>query len=421
MHLDDSKQQAVVRQARARAAMTGELEASEAALAFAQRKYDRIESMKDNTAISALQRDEVRTELELARKQLKQARENRDLARLDLARARTELDKRTIRSPVSGIIVDRFVSPGEYVNDTPLLRLAQMDPLRVETLAPAALFGRVKSGMQAVVTTEAQPDAALLANVTVVDRLIDPASGTFGIRLELANPDYAIPSGLNCRLTLRPIVAEQAPSSDEPPVAAAPETAAVDTVAVAERQTEPKPATDLTRIATDRPESDEATVCVALGPISDDAVRDDLVEALRADDLTVAPRSEDLDEVIGYFVATPPTPTIAESRSIAQRFRALGESDIALLTKRPEGIRVSLGLYSKPESAAARRDELAALDADVAVEVLPRTRSGVSHWIELQANAQTIEQRPWQELAPSLDAARCADDGLMADTLSLEP
>jgi hypothetical protein len=36
--------------------------------------------------------------------------------------------------------------------------------------------------------------------VTLMDRVIDPASGTFGVRLELPNPDYAIPSGLHCRV-----------------------------------------------------------------------------------------------------------------------------------------------------------------------------------------------------------------------------
>jgi hypothetical protein len=34
--------------------------------------------------------------------------------------------------------------------------------------------------------------------VTVVDRVVDAASGTFGVRLELPNPDYKLPGGLKC-------------------------------------------------------------------------------------------------------------------------------------------------------------------------------------------------------------------------------
>ena len=41
------------------------------------------------------------------------------------------------------------------------------------------------------------------AEVTVVDRVVDAASGTFGVRLALPTPDYALPAGLNCRVRFR--------------------------------------------------------------------------------------------------------------------------------------------------------------------------------------------------------------------------
>jgi hypothetical protein len=42
------------------------------------------------------------------------------------------------------------------------------------------------------------------ARVVVVDRLIDAASNTFGVRLELPNEDYAIPGGLRCDVRFMP-------------------------------------------------------------------------------------------------------------------------------------------------------------------------------------------------------------------------
>ena len=39
-----------------------------------------------------------------------------------------------------------------------------------------------------------------VASVTLVDRVIDAASGTFGARLELPNPDHSIPGGLHCQV-----------------------------------------------------------------------------------------------------------------------------------------------------------------------------------------------------------------------------
>jgi plasmid stabilization system protein ParE len=40
------------------------------------------------------------------------------------------------------------------------------------------------------------------ARVIVVDRVVDVASSTFGVRLELPNRDYRLPAGLKCRINL---------------------------------------------------------------------------------------------------------------------------------------------------------------------------------------------------------------------------
>jgi multidrug efflux pump subunit AcrA (membrane-fusion protein) len=37
--------------------------------------------------------------------------------------------------------------------------------------------------------------------VVVVDKVVDAASGTLGVRLELPNPDNKIPAGIKCRVT----------------------------------------------------------------------------------------------------------------------------------------------------------------------------------------------------------------------------
>ena len=38
--------------------------------------------------------------------------------------------------------------------------------------------------------------------MTVVDRVADAASSTFGVRLEIPNPDHRIPAGLKCKVRL---------------------------------------------------------------------------------------------------------------------------------------------------------------------------------------------------------------------------
>jgi RND family efflux transporter MFP subunit len=196
--LESSVENAVVERARVLAAVEGELKLQRERLAFAKRMQTRVEELFNSDAISAEKNDEATTEVSLARARLQKAEEDRALARLDLERAHAMLSQRTIKSPISGIVVERYVSPGEFVASQPLLRIAQMDPLRVEVILPAEMFRMIKPGMEAMVTPESDSEISYSSVVTIVDRVIDPASGTFGVRLELPNPGYRLPSGLKC-------------------------------------------------------------------------------------------------------------------------------------------------------------------------------------------------------------------------------
>ena len=73
-----------------------------------------------------------------------------------------------------------------------------MDPLRVEVIVPAQKFGRIIPGMTATIVPELPEYGEQVATVTIVDKLIDAASSTFGVRLELPNAEQKVPSGLRC-------------------------------------------------------------------------------------------------------------------------------------------------------------------------------------------------------------------------------
>jgi multidrug efflux pump subunit AcrA (membrane-fusion protein) len=70
----------------------------------------------------------------------------------------------------------------------------------VEVIMPVRTLGSVKVGMQAQVKPEAPVGGVYKAKVTIVDKVVDAASGTFGVRLELPNPDYRLPPGLKCKV-----------------------------------------------------------------------------------------------------------------------------------------------------------------------------------------------------------------------------
>jgi len=198
--LESSVEQASVELARKRAAMNEDVLVSKARFELGKRKRIRVNELFDNNALSLELRDEVETETELARLELDRARADKRLAALELQKAKAVLGRRWIPSPFDGVVMERKMSAGERVDHETILKVAQIDPLRVEVILPSALFGQIKLGANATVVPEIPGDTVHVAQVTIVDPVIDSASGTFGVRLTLPNPDHSIPGGVHCRI-----------------------------------------------------------------------------------------------------------------------------------------------------------------------------------------------------------------------------
>ncbi len=198
--LDSRVEQAAVERARARAAMMAEIHSNEINVAFGQRNERRISELHAKKVVPVHDIDRVETETQIARYKLQQAKDNKRLAELELNRAIEVLNLQTIRSPIHGVVVDRYLNPGESVEERPIVKLAQIDPLRVEVVAPVALFGTIQSDQRATVRPELPVGGEFESTVTTVDPVLDAGSGTFRIRLELPNPDYRLTSGLRCKI-----------------------------------------------------------------------------------------------------------------------------------------------------------------------------------------------------------------------------
>jgi RND family efflux transporter MFP subunit len=188
--------------ARERSAQAGEVRSATSARVLAERELQRAKELAGDNFVSPTYVDRARAEAEVAGGRTDQAQERRRTAARELELAQAQLAQRTIRSPISGVVVDRFMSPGEFVEQKPLLRVATIDPLRVDVLVPAVAFGQVQIGMRGRVVPEMAGHGTHEAVVKSVDRVIDAASNTFRVRLELPNPNSALPAGLRCKVEL---------------------------------------------------------------------------------------------------------------------------------------------------------------------------------------------------------------------------
>lgn len=201
--LSSGPERAALELARSRARMEGEIKSAEARVSLSRKKWERADELQRQNFVSANARDEAEAEYRLASEQLRAARENRRLAELDAHRAQEVLDQRSIRSPVNGVVVDIMLRPGELMSSNqkdPIMTIVEIDPLNVELLLPVSQYGKVKAGQLAEVRPEEPVGGMYPARVEVVDRVLDAASGTFGVRLRLPNPGGRIPAGVKCRV-----------------------------------------------------------------------------------------------------------------------------------------------------------------------------------------------------------------------------
>lgn len=203
IELDSGLERATADAAKFRSEMLGAVKSRESRIEFLAQKAARRDTLAKENFISVQDRDESAAEHRLAEAELLDARDNRTLAGLEYRRTMEQLRLRTIRSPIDGIVTDRLMNPGEMADNRdvrkPLLKLAEINVLHVEVLLPSGGYKSVKPGQSVEVLTEQPAGGRYIATVTVIDKVFDAASGTFGVRLALANPGAAIPAGVKCK------------------------------------------------------------------------------------------------------------------------------------------------------------------------------------------------------------------------------
>jgi len=153
---------------------------------FGERKVQRNKELLAKELISEQENDELEIE-------------NR-ISALELEEKQVKLKMRTIYSPIRGVVVERHNSSGEYVTSEPVLTLAQIDPLNVEVIVPVEKFGTIKKGFKAEVYPVIPAGTKVTGKVTIVDSVIDAASGTFGVRVQVTNRKYNLAAGVKCQV-----------------------------------------------------------------------------------------------------------------------------------------------------------------------------------------------------------------------------
>lgn len=96
------------------------------------------------------------------------------------------LDYTVIRAPFDGLIIERVIKNAEHVsNNARLFRISDFDPLLCPIQLPEKDLPRLELGQTAYLTVEAYPGARFPARVLRISPVVDPATGTVKVTLEV--------------------------------------------------------------------------------------------------------------------------------------------------------------------------------------------------------------------------------------------
>jgi RND family efflux transporter MFP subunit len=175
----------------------------EADLKFAQTNLDRSRSLFERQLLPRQTMDDAdarhqssQAQLELAKAQFNQAQSRLDELKITLSA--TE-----IRSPVNGFVGKRMLDPGAFVSsNTTVVSMVQIDRVRLVANVVEKDLRRVRVGSTADVEVDAFPGETFHGRVARLAPVLDPATRTAQMEVEVPNGDFRLKPGMYSRVRL---------------------------------------------------------------------------------------------------------------------------------------------------------------------------------------------------------------------------
>jgi HlyD family secretion protein len=176
---------------------------AQAELANAKQAYERNEQLYAEHLVSDEERDQVDLNLAVAKGKLFQTKTILD-------RAQERLSESIVRSPIDGLILQKYVEQGQIIasgvsnvsGGTPIVDVADMRNVYIKAGVDEIDIGRIRVGQTGTVVAEAYPNQTFTGEIVRIapEARIEQNVTLFDIVLEVKNPDEKLKSGMNTTL-----------------------------------------------------------------------------------------------------------------------------------------------------------------------------------------------------------------------------
>jgi RND family efflux transporter MFP subunit len=173
----------------------------EADLRFAQTNLDRSKNLFDRSLIPKQTFDdaEARFQASAAQVDLAKAQHSQSQARLD--ELKINLANTVITSPVNGFIGKRTLDPGAWVTpNSALLSVVDISQVRLVANIIEKDLRRISAGQRADVEVDAFPNETFRGRIARISPVLDPATRTAQIEVEIENAQFRLKPGMYARV-----------------------------------------------------------------------------------------------------------------------------------------------------------------------------------------------------------------------------
>ena len=179
--------------------------AAEAKLTVSESQKKRADDLFQGRIITAQEHETAAIDYANSQAALVRARTN-----LDLAQQR--LEDATVRAPIAGTVIEKTVSLGQVITSgtsslgggTTLIKMADLNQVRVRALVTEADIGTISSGMNATVTVDAYPDRPFRGTVEKIEpqAVVQQSVTMFPVLITISNVEGLLKPGMNGEVSI---------------------------------------------------------------------------------------------------------------------------------------------------------------------------------------------------------------------------
>jgi len=207
IHLDAESIKVRLEVAKSDASNTGEVLGAEAEYKLNQSRFEIVKGLKEKGTANAAEYERMETDMKISEGSLIAAKARLKTAQLLVKQIEAELERRILRSPIKGTVVEITKDVGESVSSTEdgqeyIIRVVDLDRLKAQAHIPFLYAAHLKESDNLSVRLEDEQKTLTKGKIEFISPVVDPATGTVAVHLVFENQGRKLTSGVPAMVLL---------------------------------------------------------------------------------------------------------------------------------------------------------------------------------------------------------------------------